>query len=441
MIPFLLYSFYILRYKYIASGRELKRLDAITRSPIYADFSASLEGLTTLRAYNLRYHFTQHFQLLIDKNGQAFFSFLMVSRWFGFRLDMICSLILIIVSFVSVLLRDSIDVGLIGFALVYTMSLSGLFQWTVRQSAEVEAQMTSIERISTYCNLLIEEGYSSTISNYSSLMNQENNIFNDDLNIPIDLELRNITIRYRNDLEPVLQDISCYIRQGQKIGVIGRTGSGKSSLLLALLRLNIISSGNIFIAKESLLDMSLERARSIISVIPQDPHLFKGTIRFNLDPFHKYSDLQVNLALQDAHIYDYIQSLPLQLVTLVDEGGKNFSVGQRQLLSLARCILRQSKIILMDEVTASIDYQTDRLIQSTIRTSEVLKRCTIITVAHRLRTIADADYIMCIHQGKLVEFDQPKVLLDNTKGYFYSLAIESNEYDDLKSIANNTNAN
>jgi ATP-binding cassette, subfamily C (CFTR/MRP), member 1 len=181
--------------------------------------------------------------------------------------------------------------------------------------------------------------------------------------------------------------------------------------------------------------MSLEKARSIVSVIPQDPHLFSGTVRFNLDPFSQYTDDEVWNSLRDAHIYDFLSRDPLGLLSSVDEGGKNFSVGQRQLLSLARAILRRTPVVLMDEVTASIDYATDKLIQSTIRTSPSLKSATIITVAHRLRTIADSDVIAVIHSGNLKELGKPYDLLSDDKTEFHSLAVESNEYGDLMSIA------
>jgi ATP-binding cassette, subfamily C (CFTR/MRP), member 4 len=437
MIPFMLLAFYVFRKKYMCCAREIKRIDAITRSPIYADFSATLEGLVTLRAYELREAFTKLFEYEIDENGKAFFSFLMVSRWLGFRLDSICTMILILVAFLAVILRKQIDVGLIGFALVYTMSLAGLFQWTVRQSAEVESQMTAIERINAYSSLPPEPGYSSTLEEYNR-SEKAYDLKTSDITSQQKghLELKNLTVTYREDLDPVLKSISVDIPAGEKVGICGRTGSGKSSTLLALLRLNLVVDGDIIVDGESLLAMSLERARSIISVIPQDPHLFSGTVRFNLDPFSIYTDAQVWAALQDAHIADYISKDPLGLQTRVEESGKNFSVGQRQLLSLARAILRQSKVLLCDEVTASIDYLTDRLIQTTIRTSPALKSATIVTVAHRLRTIADSDKIVVIQAGNVVEYGRPADLLEVPESLFRALAVESGEFDEIHDIAN-----
>lgn len=206
--------------------------------------------------------------------------------------------------------------------------------------------------------------------------------------------------------------------------------------MLALLRLNLITEGDICFDGESLLEMSLERARGLVSVIPQEPHLFSGTIRANVDPFQSYSDMDIWAALEDAHIKDYLQKDPLGLSAEVTEGGKNFSVGQRQLISLSRAILRRAPVVLMDEVTANIDYQTDRLIQTTIRTSPTLSTATIITIAHRLRTIADSDFIIVIDAGELVEFGRPADLLLLPDSHFRALAVETNEYASIEAVVN-----
>jgi ABC-type multidrug transport system fused ATPase/permease subunit len=358
---------------------------------------------------------------------------------------------LIAISIVAVILQDSIDVGLLGFALVYTMSLSGLLQWTVRQSAEVEAQFVSVERIEGYSNLEPEQGYSVTSAervrtrSLSSLFDpvKPSTSLNDSKkekpadNKPVgQLTLHNVHIKYRQDLEHVIKGLSCDISAGSKIGLVGRTGSGKSTLIQSLLRLNLITDGDIFLDGESILSMTLENARSQITVIPQEPHLFSGTVRFNLDPFNIYNDQEIWNALKNAHIADAL-SKELGLLSIVDEGGKNFSVGQRQLLSMARAILRKSKVVLMDEVTSSIDYSTDKLLQETIRTCPELRSATILTIAHRLRTIADSDFILVLGPGgQLLEKGKPYDLLTSeNSSHFKSLAMESQEFDDLISIS------
>lgn len=448
LIPVLGYVFLHTRRKYILASREVKRMEAVTRSPIYADFSATIEGLVTLRAYKLEHSVTKFFQQQIDENAKAWFSFLMCSRWLGIRLDLETAVILSFVSIVSVALRDTIDVGLLGFALVYTMSLSGIFQWAVRQSAEVETQMTAVERISTYSKLPPEEGYTSSykqtvMGDPSMLLTTPIINTTESISVkehPAQLELTDLTVTYRADLNPVLRGLNLVIPQGYKVGVCGRTGSGKSSTLLSLLRLNIIVSGDIQLNGQSLLKIDLQTARSLIAMVPQEPHLFSGTIRFNLDPFNVYSDERIWQSLRDAHIYEYIQHDPLGLSAMVEEGGKNFSVGQRQLISLARAILRECKVVLMDEVTASIDYVTDRCIQETIRSSSVLRSATIITVAHRLRTIADSDLIVVIQDGAVVEQGSPEHLLTHhNESIFKQLVSESNEFDDILKLAQKRN--
>jgi ABC-type multidrug transport system fused ATPase/permease subunit len=455
IMPILVGLFFYLRETYLKSTREIKRIEAITRSPLYSDFSATLDGLVTLKAFQLRERISYLFQYQLDQNGQVFFSFLMVARWLGFRLDIETTIILVAVSFLSVILRNSVDIGLIGFTLTYTMALSGLFQWAVRLSVEAETQMTAVERVLEYAQLPGEPGYESTLDKFTSasdpvaVSKTPNNA--EEVIKGGDVEFQKVTVTYREDLDPVLNQLSLFIKGGQKVGICGRTGCGKSSTLLALLRLNLVTNGDILVNGKSLLAMSLEDSRSLITIIPQEPHLFSGTVRFNLDPFQLYSDLEIWSALKDAHIADALKPSASQseegkdtvvtnnhrtgLDTMVEEGGKNFSVGQRQLLSLARAILRKSPVVLMDEVTASIDFQTDRLIQETIRTSPALKQATIITIAHRLRTISDSDVIVVMDAGKVAEADTPKVLLTREQSLFRLLAEQSGEYDEICRIA------
>jgi ATP-binding cassette, subfamily C (CFTR/MRP), member 4 len=471
------YLFVHYRNRYIKSSLEVKRIEAVTRSPIYADFSATLDGLSTLRAFQLQERLVTSFHRSLDGNARAWFSFLLTSRWLGYRLDIITSIILIVLLFVSCGLKGKVDVGLIGFALVYTLSLAGLLQWTVRQSAEVENQMTSVERIRTYGSLPPEEGYhakveemklpalpplvndngsschgSSTQQPYQHLSPDLESHQQSSTSVTVQnpllsftsapqvrvghVEIRSLEVTYRPDLPPVLRGLSMDIPPGCKVGICGRTGSGKSSLLQALLRLNIITAGDVLVDGVSLLSLSLEESRGLISLIPQDPHLFSGTVRFNIDPFHQHSDEEIWSALQDAQLSGYLQQAgDLGLDLPVEEGGRNFSVGQRQLLSLARAIVRRGKVILMDEVTASIDYLTDKAIQDTIRTSAALCSATIITVAHRLRTVADSDLIGFIEEGRFVEVGRPYDLLRQRSSQFRRLAEESNEFEDLKAIA------
>jgi ATP-binding cassette subfamily C (CFTR/MRP) protein 4 len=462
IVPPLLFSFAVLRARYLTSSRECKRIEAVTRSPVYAGFSAALEGLATIRAYKLEGRLRRGFRDQVDQNIRAWWSFQLLSRWLGLRLDMQTATILALTVFPAAALKGSLDIGLVGFALVYVLNLSALFQWTVRQSAEIENQMTSVERIQAYAALPPEEGYAAGTAPPESpigdpllhrgqghgqghghgqgqglqMTAQEMATATQGAEAEADgkhlFEIRNLTVSYRPDLPPVLCGVSLAFPLGSKVGVCGRTGSGKSSLLLALLRLNLVQAGDVLCGGASLLAMPLEAARARLSVVPQEPHLFSGTVRSNVDPLRQHSDAAIWAALGDAHIQEHCRRDPLGLSALVSEGGSNFSVGQRQLISLSRAILRRAPVVLMDEVTAAIDYQTDRLIQATIRSSPALTDATIITIAHRLRTIADSDYIAVIDAGRLAEFGSPAALLARPDSLFRALALETSEFEAIE---------
>eukprot|EP01041_Mallomonas_annulata_P002395 gene2395-4646_t len=463
MMFFLMWAFMIIRAKYVASSSEVNRMESVTRSPIFADFSATLDCLTTLRAFGLKKLAENAFHQQIDNNGRAYFTFMLINRWLGIRLDVIVSMVVSAMALLAAGLRHQMDPSLIGITMVYVLSVASEFEWNVRQSAQVETQMTSIERLCTYANLPAEEGYDFSWTDFketkrNAIHNSNNSCkvikpfetsdvipaINDNNGCTYVIQgcvkggmvdIIGLTVQYREDLDPVLMELTLHIPTGCKVGICGRTGSGKSSLLMALLRMNIVVGGDICVDGESLLSMSLERARSLVSIIPQEAHLFSGTVRHNLDPFSSHTDVEVWKALEDAHVKDAIAKESEGLGASVEEGGKNFSVGQRQLLSLARCILRESKVVLMDEVTASIDYQTDKLLQETIRTAKALKDATIITIAHRLRTIADSDLIAVIHEGELVETGSPLELLSRPESHFHKLVEQSNEYEEIMEIA------
>ena len=451
IIPPLVYAFTWLRRKYVSSSLEIKRVEAVLRSPIYANFSATLEGLITLRAYKLENRMKRAFYKMLDDNSRATFSFMMINRWFGLRLDSLSSSVVLALGLLASVLRNATDKGLLGFALMYMMSVAAIFQWTMRQSAEVESQMTSVERLSTYIDVNPEpyhhvppkqrtralfkyEGIDESTDGNGIETQMITQYYRPHFSYKT-VTLKDLTATYRLDLDPVLKGLNVSIPFGSKVGVCGRTGSGKSSFLLALLRLNIIIGGDVLLDDESLISMPLEEARSRISLIPQEPHLFSGTLRFNLDPFSLHADREIWAALDDAHIKEHIQKDPNGLMAAVEEGGKNFSVGQRQLLSLARAILRRCPIVLMDEVSASIDYATDALIQNTIRKSPTLKNSTIFTIAHRLRTIADSDVIFVIDNGRLAEVGKPSELLQRPDSRFRELVEESGELENILRIA------
>jgi ATP-binding cassette subfamily C (CFTR/MRP) protein 1 len=236
----------------------------------------------------------------------------------------------------------------------------------------------------------------------------------------------NYQTRYRPGLDLVLKGISCDIMSGEKIGIVGRTGAGKSSLTLALFRIieSAEGGGSIYIDGENIGLMGLSALRSRLTIIPQDPVLFSGTLRMNLDPFDNHTDDQIWTALEHAHLKAFVGNLPGDGLTFeVNEGGENLSVGQRQLVCLARALLRKTKVLILDEATAAIDLETDDLIQATIR-SEFFD-CTVLTIAHRLNTILDSSRVLVLDAGKIAEFDSPHALLQNNQSLFYGMAKEA----------------
>ncbi|CAM4855736.1 unnamed protein product [Rotaria socialis] len=402
LIP-LLPAFWWYRRFYLRSSRQIKRLESITRSPVYALFSSSLQGgLSTIRAFNVQEDFIQLFINRIDTNSRAFFILIAAVRWFGLRLDLMTSLLSLITSALTIALRHRIDPSSAALSLMYCINLTMLFQWAVRQSAEAENYMTSAERIYEYVQLEPEEN-----ENNTNLLVQPPDNWPDHGNI----EFSQYSMRYRAGLDHVLNNIDLHIETKEKIGIIGRTGAGKSSLFQAMFRLidqNSVS-GRISIDGFDIKSIPLHHLRSRLSVIPQTPILFAGTLRYNLDPFEQYTDEQCLLALESVQLKHIISNNSEGLHQLVAESGSNFSTGQCQLLCVARAILKQSKILMIDEATANVDQTTDSLIQNVI--AEKFKDRTILTIAHRLNTVAKSDRIIVMHQGKILDFDVPQNIL------------------------------
>ncbi|CAF2705919.1 unnamed protein product [Rotaria sp. Silwood2] len=387
-----------LRQFYIRSSRQLKRFESATRSPIYTLFSSSLDGLTSIRAFRVQEGFLNMFMERIDTNSRAFFTFFATTFWFGLRLDIMISLLTFVTATLSVVLRHQIDPSTAALSISYCITLTGLFQWGIRQSAAAENFMTSAERIHEYGQLIPES--------------HRNNNENDFLIQPVNdwpsrgiIEFKDYTFRYRQELDPVLKNLNLRIESKEKIGVIGRTGAGKSSLLQALFRLVDQStiSGNILIDDIDIGHLSLDYLRSHLSVIPQVPILFCGTLRYNIDPFKQFSDEECLQALEAVQLKQLVRNHPDGLHLLVAEMGTNLSAGERQLICVARAILKKSRILLVDEATANVDHATDRIIQDVL--ADKFHDCTILTIAHRLNTVVNSDRILMLQQGEVAYFD------------------------------------
>uniref|UniRef100_A0A8C9R3X4 Multidrug resistance-associated protein 4 n=1 Tax=Scleropages formosus TaxID=113540 RepID=A0A8C9R3X4_SCLFO len=405
VIP-LLIVFLVLRRYFLQTSRDIKRLESTTRSPVFSHLSSSLQGLWTIRAFKAEQRFQQTFDAHQDLHSEAWFLFLTTSRWFAVRLDGICAIFVSITAFACLLLRDDLEAGAVGLALSYAVTLMGMFQWGVRQSAEVENMMTSVERVVEYTELESEAPWE-TEKKPPPDWPRHGNITFDQVNFA-----------YNSDGPVVLKSMNAVFRSKEKVGIVGRTGAGKSSLISALFRL-AEPEGTILIDGMKTSEIGLHDLRQKMSIIPQDPVLFTGTMRKNLDPFNQHTDEDLWNVLDEVQLKAVVEELPNKMETELAESGSNFSVGQRQLVCLARAILRKNCILIIDEATANVDPRTDELIQKTIRAK--FKECTVLTIAHRLNTIIDSDRILVLDAGRIHEYDEPYVLLQIQDGLLYKM--------------------
>ncbi|XP_011877731.1 PREDICTED: probable multidrug resistance-associated protein lethal(2)03659 [Vollenhovia emeryi] len=412
LIPtvFVAIVFYYLRIVYLATSRSVKRLEGITRSPVFGHLSATLQGLPTIRAFGAEAILTREFDNHQDLHSSAWYIFIASSRAFGFWLDVFCVLYIMLVTLSFLVLdsygRGSMDGGYVGLAITQSIGLTGMFQWGMRQSAELENQMTSVERILEYSKVDSEPPLESAPDKKPKAeWPQEGKI-----------EFKDVFLRYAPLEPPVLRNLNFIIFPREKIGIVGRTGAGKSSLIQALFRLADVD-GVIEIDKVDTGKIGLHDLRSKISIIPQEPFLFSGSLRRNLDPFDMYMDDPLWQALEEVELKE------MGLEAHIYEGGSNLSVGQRQLVCLARAIVRNNPILVLDEATANVDPRTDELIQMTIR--KKFEKCTVLTIAHRLNTVMDSDRVLVMDAGNVMEFDHPHVLLQKETGYLKSMVHET----------------
>ncbi|XP_050315625.1 probable multidrug resistance-associated protein lethal(2)03659 isoform X2 [Anthonomus grandis grandis] len=413
--------FYYLRVVYISTSRDVKRIESITRSPVYTHLAASLQGLTTIRAFGAEEILKTEFDRYQNRNTAAAIIFIGLARTFGFWLDSGCVIYICFVTMSFLLFNTDTLGGSVGLSITQSMTLTGMFQMCIRQWSELENQMTSVERIKEYVDVTPEKD-SGTTTPPKDWPSQGEIVFKD------------LSMKYAVEESYVLKNLHFLIKSREKIGIVGRTGAGKSSIIMALFRL-ARNEGLIAIDNIDISSVPLERLRSSISIIPQEPVLFSGTLRKNLDPFDEYSDEILWNALQEVELKDAIIDLPHGLESRIFEGGSNFSVGQRQLVCLARAIIRKNKILVMDEATANVDPQTDALIQDTIR--KKFAECTVLTIAHRLHTIMDSDKVLVMDAGKSIEFGPPFELLQMENGVFVGMVKQTGNAmaDNLMAIA------
>eukprot|EP00542_Grammatophora_oceanica_P015908 CAMPEP_0194036992 /NCGR_PEP_ID=MMETSP0009_2-20130614/9365_1 /TAXON_ID=210454 /ORGANISM="Grammatophora oceanica, Strain CCMP 410" /LENGTH=1435 /DNA_ID=CAMNT_0038678979 /DNA_START=134 /DNA_END=4441 /DNA_ORIENTATION=+ len=398
------------------TSTELQRINSIANSPIFADFSQTLSGTSTIRAYGEEGRFFEQCKTSFDNMNASYLLLQLTNYWLGLRLDILGGFIGAFIGGIAVATASTnfIPAGWLGLSLSYAIEVTGFLKHGVRMIATVEAEMNSVERVLYYSNNIDNEAAETTEKDPDGTAWPSRG----------EIEFRNASMRYR-DGPLVLKDLSLTVRGGEKIGIVGRTGSGKSSLMIVLFRISEIESdgGQILIDGVDTGAIGTSALRMGISIIPQDPVMFSNTVRYNLDPFGKASDEELWSVLKKVQLAEVIAALPLGLEEGVAEGGENFSQGQRQLLCIARSLLRNPKVLVMDEATASIDNTTDAAIQSMIR--ENFNDATVLTIAHRLNTIMDSDRILVLDDGRIAEFDTPDVLLAKQNGVFKAMVEKS----------------
>ncbi|RFU74096.1 cadmium factor [Trichoderma arundinaceum] len=410
IVPIALAYYWIQRY-YLRTSRELKRLDSVSRSPIYAHFQESLGGVATIRAYRQQDRFQLENEWRIDANLRAYFPSISANRWLAVRLEFIGAVVILAAAgfaVVSVANHSRLTAGMVGLAMSYALQITTSLNWIVRQTVEVETNIVSVERVLEYARLPSEAPEIIPSKRPPVAWPAKGEV-----------DFKNYSTRYREGLDLVLKNINLDIKTHEKIGVVGRTGAGKSSLTLALFRLIEPVTGQIDIDNLNTSSIGLLDLRRRLAIIPQDAALFEGTVRDNLDPGHVHDDSELWSVLDHARLKDHVASMDGGLEAKINEGGSNLSQGQRQLVSLARAMLTPSNILVLDEATAAVDIETDAMLQATLR-SPLFSNRTIITVAHRLNTILDSDRVVVLDKGEVAEFDTPSELYKK-QGIFFNL--------------------
>ncbi|XP_066291269.1 multidrug resistance-associated protein 1-like isoform X5 [Branchiostoma lanceolatum] len=407
VVPCILMYLFIQRF-YVATSRQLKRIESISRSPIYSHFGETVQGTSTIRAYDREQQFFFQNQAKVDENQVAYYPMIVSNRWLALRLEFVGNCIVLFAALFAVIGRETLSPGIVGLSITYALQITQTLNWMVRMTSELETNIVAVERIKEYAETETEADWVVDDNRPPDNWPSEGKV-----------NFNSYQTRYREGLDLVIKGIDVTIKGGEKVGIVGRTGAGKSSLTLAIFRIIEAAGGDIEIDGVNISKIGLHDLRGRITIIPQDPVLFSGTLRMNLDPFDSRTDQDIWVALELSHLKDFVMGLGAQLEHEVSEGGENLSVGQRQLVCLARALLRKSKILVLDEATAAVDLETDDLIQSTIRTQ--FADCTVLTIAHRLNTIMDSTRVLVLDAGRIAEFDSPQDLIAS-RGIFYGMA-------------------
>ncbi|PLW46988.1 hypothetical protein PCANC_06527 [Puccinia coronata f. sp. avenae] len=404
---------------YLATSREIKRVDAVTKSPIFAMFGETLMGVGTIRAFRAQGRFVADNEANVDRNQEACFTLVGADRWLAVRLELIGNVLILsaaCLAVTSLVTRRPLDSGMIGVLMSYAASTTQTLDYLVRSATEVETNIVSCERMVEYMQLEQEGPWETAAHNRPHPSWPEGG----------EIVFEGVACRYRDGMEEVLKGVNLRVHAHEKIGICGRTGAGKSTLTSLLSRLMDPSAGRILVDGLDISTIGLHDLRARIAVVPQDAQCFQGSWRDNLDPEGAQTDEQLWGAVEDCALKAHIESLEGGLDARIDEGGRNLSNGQRQLLCLARAMLatsRAAKILVMDEATSAVDPETDGQMQAVIRKG--FMSVTVLVVAHRLNTVLECDRVLVVDQGQVLEFDSPRTLMANTESAFYGLCLEA----------------
>ncbi|CAK4851271.1 unnamed protein product [Aphanomyces euteiches] len=415
----LMYLYIMIGKFYVQPAREMERVNKTTKSPLLNLISEAIEGMLVIRAFGDKQ--VRRFQRIhyrnVDANNEAFVAAQVISQWFSLRIQLTSALLVFTISLALVFMRDYLTPGFIGLSLNYLFSSLGFFEYIISAWSQLETSMIGPERVTEYAQ--VEPEAPRVISGAVAKTWPTKG----------DIQFENMGFRYKENDPLILKEVNVHIQSGEKIGIVGRTGAGKSSLTMALFRINELAAGAIKIDGVDISQVGVKTLRSAIAIIPQTPVLFKGTLRNYLDPFGEYTEDDLSSCLQKVRLVDRISNVDGKLDSPVEENGENFSVGERQMLCMARALLRQARIVVMDEATAAIDHETDQNLQRVIRTE--FASSTVLTIAHRLDTVLDCDRILVFDQGRLAQCDAPKALIGQGGGIFFELCSEGGYLDKI----------
>ncbi|XP_042665460.1 multidrug resistance-associated protein 1-like isoform X2 [Centrocercus urophasianus] len=404
------YLYFIVQRYYIASSRQIRRLAGASHSPVISHFTETILGGSTIRAFGHQERFIRKNNDVVYENLVYFYNNVISNRWLSVRLEFLGNLMVFFAALFVVLAGNTVSSSTVGLSISYALNIIQSLNFWVRKACEIETNAVSIERVCEYANMDKEEPW---------ITSKRPPVGWPDRGI---IEFVNYKAQYRKDLGLALNDISFQTRNKEKVGIVGRTGAGKSTLTNCLFRVLEGSGGKIVIDGVDISTIGLHDLRGNLNIIPQDPILFSGTLQSNLDPLGKHSDHELWEALELCDLKSFVQSLPKKLLHEISEGGENLSVGQRQLVCLARVLLRKKKVLVLDEATASVDMETDNVVQSTIKRE--FYNCTILTIAHRLHTVMDSERVLVLDAGRILEYDTPHNLLQR-KGAFSKMVAEA----------------